>query len=171
MSTLAILRYPHPRLHLVATPVEEVDDSIRQLCDDMLETMYASNGVGLAATQVDVQKRLLVMDLSEDSDAPQVYINPEIIWRSDEKIVWKEGCLSVPTVFDEVQRHAQIRVRALGRDGQPFEVEASELHAVCLQHEIDHLDGKVFVEYLSPLKARRIKTKMQKMSRDDVRGG
>jgi len=167
MALLTILRYPDPRLHTVAQPVAEVNDSVRQLVDDMLETMYAAEGVGLAATQVDVHRRVIVIDTSEQRDQPLVLINPEITWASDELRVGEEGCLSVPTIYDEVRRHARVRVRALGRDGQPHEFEADGLLAVCVQHEMDHLMGKVFVEYLSLLKRDRIKTKMLKKTRDE----
>ncbi|MBQ0932775.1 peptide deformylase [Ideonella sp. 4Y16] len=167
MALLSILRYPDPRLHTVAQPVAEVDATVRQLVDDMLETMYAAEGVGLAATQVDVHRRVIVMDTSEQRDQPLVLINPEITWASDELRVGEEGCLSVPTIYDEVRRHARVRVRALGRDGQPHEFEAEGLQAVCVQHEMDHLMGKVFVEYLSLLKRDRIKTKMLKKTRDE----
>jgi peptide deformylase len=167
MPQLNILRYPDPRLHTVAKPVAEVDERLRRLADDMLETMYAADGVGLAATQVDVHVRLLVMDTSAERDQPQVLINPEITARSAEMIRGDEGCLSVPTIYDEVERHARVSVRALGRDGQPFEFEAEGLAAVCVQHEMDHLLGKVFVEYLSPLKRERIKIKMIKKTRDE----
>jgi peptide deformylase len=167
MALLSILRYPDPRLHTVAQPVAEVDDSVRQLVDDMLETMYDAEGVGLAATQVDVHRRVIVMDTSEQRQQPLVLINPEITWASEELRVGEEGCLSVPTIYDEVRRHARVRVRALGRDGQPHEFEAEGLLAVCVQHEMDHLLGKVFVEYLSLLKRDRIKTKMLKKTRDE----
>jgi peptide deformylase len=167
MALLPILRYPDPRLHTVARPVAQVDERIRQLVDDMIETMYASEGVGLAATQVDVHERVIVMDTSETHDQPQVLINPEIIERSDEMVLGEEGCLSVPTIYDKVQRHARVTVRALGRDGQPFELQAEGLTAVCVQHEMDHLLGKVFVEYLSLLKRDRIRTKMLKKSREE----
>ncbi|MBQ0959224.1 peptide deformylase [Ideonella sp. 4Y11] len=167
MALLSILRYPDPRLHTVAQPVAEVDATVRQLVDDMLETMYAAEGVGLAATQVDVHRRVIVMDTSEQRDQPLVLINPELTWASDELRVGEEGCLSVPTIYDEVRRHARVRVRALGRDGQPHEFEADGLAAVCVQHEMDHLMGKVFVEYLSLLKRDRIKTKMLKKTRDE----
>ncbi|OGA97882.1 MAG: peptide deformylase [Burkholderiales bacterium RIFCSPHIGHO2_12_FULL_69_20] len=168
MPQLNILRYPDPRLHTVAKPVAEVDERLRRLADDMLETMYAADGVGLAATQVDVHVRLLVMDTSAERDQPQVLINPEITARSAEMIRGDEGCLSVPTIYDEVERHARVSVRALGRDGQPFEFEAEGLAAVCVQHEMDHLLGKVFVEYLSLLKRERIKIKMIKKTRDEL---
>ena len=167
MALLTILRYPDPRLHTVARPVEQVDDRIRRLVDDMLETMYASDGVGLAATQVDVHERVIVMDTSESRDQPLVLINPEIVARSDDMHVSEEGCLSVPTIYDKVRRHARVAVRAWGRDGQTFEREASGLTAVCIQHEMDHLVGKVFVEYLSLFKRERIKTRMLKKARDE----
>ncbi len=166
MSRLQLLYYPDPRLHTVAKPVAEVDARIRQLVDDMLETMYGADGVGLAATQVDVHERVIVMDTSESHDKPVVLINPELVWASDEVSVSEEGCLSVPQIFDKVERHERVRVRALGRDGQPFEMDADGLAAVCVQHEMDHLVGKVFVEYLSPLKRTRIRTKMSKRARE-----
>ncbi|MCW5667660.1 MAG: peptide deformylase [Piscinibacter sp.] len=168
MAHLPILRYPDPRLHTVAKPVAEVDDRIRRLVDDMLETMYAADGVGLAATQVDVHERVIVIDTSEDRNQPRVLINPELIARSEEMSVADEGCLSVPQIYDKVQRHARVTVRALGRDGRPHEFEAEGLLAVCVQHEMDHLMGKVFVEYLSPLKRDRIKTKMLKKTREEA---
>jgi peptide deformylase len=167
MALLPILCYPDPRLHKVAKPVAEVNEDIRQLVDDMLETMYEAKGVGLAATQVDVHLRVVVIDTSEERNLPLVLINPEITEASEEMIVWEEGCLSVPTIYDKVDRHARVKVRALGRDGQPHEFEGEELLAVCVQHELDHLLGKVFVEYLSPLKRNRIKTKMVKRSREE----
>jgi peptide deformylase len=169
MALLTILRYPDPRLHTVARPVEAVDETVRRLVDDLLETMYASDGVGLAATQVDVHRRVIVMDTSESRDRPTVLINPEILARSEELVIGEEGCLSVPQIYDKVQRHARVTVRALGRDGQPFEMQAEGLSSVCVQHEMDHLLGKVFVEYLSPLKRDRIRTKMLKKSRDEAR--
>lgn len=169
MSTLSILRYPDPRLHTVAKPVEVVDDRIRRLADDMLETMYAADGVGLAATQVDVHERVIVMDTSEGRNEPRVLVNPELVWASAEMSVADEGCLSVPAIYDGVSRHTKVRVRSLGRDGQPYEFDAEGLLSVCVQHEMDHLLGKVFVEYLSPLKRNRIKTKMLKKARDDRR--
>lgn len=168
MALLPILQYPDPRLHTVAKEVPVVDDRIRQLVDDMLETMYAAKGVGLAATQVDVHERVVVIDTSEDRNEPRVLINPQITWRSDDKIVWEEGCLSVATIYDKVERNARVRVKALNRDGQPYEFEAdTDLLAVCVQHELDHLLGKVFVEYLSPLKRNRIRTKILKRSREE----
>ena len=167
MAQLSILRYPDPRLHTVAAPVKEVDDRLRQLIDDMLETMYEAEGVGLAATQVDVHQRLIVMDTSEERNEPRVLINPELIAVSEEMMVGDEGCLSVPTIYDAVQRHAKVTVRALDRNGQTYEMAVEGLAAVCVQHEMDHLMGKVFVEYLSPLKRERIKSKMLKRSREE----
>jgi len=169
MALLSILRYPDPRLHTVARAVTEVDERIRQLADDMLQTMYASEGVGLAATQVDQHIRLIVMDTSESRDQPQVLINPEIVDASTDFAVAEEGCLSVPQIYDKVERPARVTVRALGRDGQPFALQAEGLAAVCVQHEMDHLLGKVFVEYLSPLKRDRIRIKMLKKAREDQR--
>jgi peptide deformylase len=167
MALLTILRYPDPRLHTVARAVKVVDERIQQLADNMLETMHEAKGVGLAATQVDVHERLIVMDTSELHNEPVVLINPEITWRSEEMAISEEGCLSVPLIFDDVERHARVTVRALGRDGQPFELTAEGMTAVCVQHEMDHLLGKVFVEYLSPLKRNRIRTKMLKKARDE----
>jgi len=169
MARLSILRYPDPRLHTVARPVAEVDDRIRRLVDDMLETMYAADGVGLAATQVDVHEQVIVMDTSESRQEPRVLINPELTAHSDERSVHEEGCLSVPAIYDKVERYARVTVRALDRSGQPQEFEADGLLAVCVQHEMDHLRGKVFVEYLSALKRDRIKTKLLKKSRDEQR--
>jgi peptide deformylase len=169
MAQLNILRYPDPRLHTVARPVAEVDARIRRLIDDMIETMYASEGIGLAATQIDVHEQLIVIDVSDTRDQPMVLINPEITWRSDEMVMAEEGCLSVPAIYDSVPRHARVKLRALGRDGQPFELEAKELLAVCVQHEIDHLLGKVFVDYLSVLKRSRIRTKLLKRQREQQR--
>ena len=169
MARLDILRYPDPRLHTVARPVAAVDDRIRTLVGDMLETMYEAEGVGLAATQVDVHERVIVIDTSELRDQPRVLINPELVFRSDEKTLVDEGCLSVPEIFDKVERHAQVRVRSLGRDGVAYEFDAEGLLAICVQHEMDHLLGKVFVEYLSPLKRTRIKTRMLKRTRDEAR--
>lgn len=169
MALLNILRYPDPRLHTVAKPVAQVDERVRKLVGDMLDTMYAAEGVGLAATQVDVHERVIVIDTSEARNEPRVLINPELTWRSEEMSFGDEGCLSVPAIYDKVKRHARVRVKALDRDGQPQEFEAEGLMAVCVQHEMDHLVGKVFVEYLSPLKRDRIKTKMLKKSRDDQR--
>jgi peptide deformylase len=169
MAQLTILHYPDPRLHKVARPVDVVDERVRRLIDDMLETMYAADGVGLAATQVDVHERVIVMDTSESRDRPLVLVNPEIVARSDEMAVVEEGCLSVPTIYDRVQRHARVSVRALGRDGAAFAFDADGLTAVCVQHEMDHLLGKVFVEYLSPLKRERIRSKLLKRAREAQR--
>ncbi len=170
MALLPILRYPDPRLHTVARPVAEVDQRIRQLVDDMVQTMYEAEGVGLAATQVDVHERVIVMDTSETHDKPMVLINPQIVQRSQEMALNEEGCLSVPQTYDQVERHARVTVRALDRQGESFEFEAEGLAAVCVQHEIDHLSGRVFVEYLSPLKRNRIRTRMLKKTREEQRG-
>ena len=169
MAKLVILRYPDPRLHTVAKPVTQVDARIRQLVDDMLETMYEADGVGLAATQVDVHERVIVIDTSERRDEPHVLINPELTALSEEMVTGDEGCLSVPQVYDKVPRHARVSVRALNRAGESYEFDAEGLLAVCVQHEMDHLLGKVFVEYLSSLKRDRIKTKMLKKTRDEQR--
>jgi peptide deformylase len=166
MALLPILCYPDPRLHTVAQPVRAVDDRIRRLVADMLETMYDAQGIGLAATQVDVHERVVVVDTSEDRNQPLVLVNPEIVWESPERLVNDEGCLSVPGIYDGVERAARVRVRAQDEHGQSREVDADGLLAVCVQHEMDHLLGKVFVEYLSPLKRNRIKTKMLKSKRD-----
>lgn len=171
MAVLPILRYPDPRLHKVAQPVAAVDERIRRLVDDMLQTMYAAEGVGLAATQVDVHERVVVIDVSEERNAPRVLVNPELLWVSEALADGEEGCLSVPQTYDKVRRHAQVRVAALDRDGQRQEFEAEGLLAVCVQHEMDHLMGKVFVEYLSPLKRERIKTKLLKRQRDEQAHG
>lgn len=170
MTQLNILRYPDPRLHTVAKPVAKVDERIRKLVDDMLETMYAAEGVGLAATQVDVHERVIVIDVSDSRDQPVVLINPELVKRSDEMTFGDEGCLSVPAIYDKVPRHARVTVEALNHAGEIYQFDAEGLLAVCVQHEMDHLVGKVFVEYLSPLKRERIKTKMLKKSRDEQRG-
>lgn len=166
MSILNILRYPDPRLHKVAKPVTGFDARLAQLVADMAETMYEAPGVGLAASQVDVHEQLLIIDVTETKDALQVFINPEIIWASAEMQIYDEGCLSVPGVYDGIERHVEVKVRALDLQGQPFECAADGLLAVCLQHEMDHLLGKVFVDYLSPLKRNRIKNKMIK----EIRG-
>jgi len=170
MAQLHILRYPDQRLHTIAKPVAAVDERIRRLVDDMLETMYAADGVGLAATQVDVHERVIVLDTSELRNDPRVLINPEIVARSEEMRVADEGCLSVPAIYDKVERHARVTVRALGRDGEVQEFEAEGLQSICVQHEMDHLIGKVFVEYLSQLKRDRIRTKMLKKTRDEAEG-
>lgn len=166
MALLNILRYPDPRLHKIAKPVTQFDQRLKKLIADMAETMYAAPGIGLAATQVDVHERLIVIDTSDTHDALQAFINPEIVWASEEKQLYDEGCLSVPGIYDGVERSAQVKVRALDAEGKPFEVEADGLLAVCIQHEMDHLIGKVFVEYLSPLKRNRIKSKLQKEERE-----
>ena len=162
MALLPILRYPDPRLHKVARPVTVVDERIRALIDDMLETMYDANGIGLAATQVDVHEQVVVIDTSEERDQPMVLINPQIVWASPQRLKGDEGCLSVPGIFDGVERASAVKVTALDRDGQSRTIQADGLLAVCIQHEMDHLLGKVFVEYLSMLKQGRIKTKMAK---------
>jgi len=170
MTQLTILRYPDPRLHTVAKPVAKVDARIQQLVADMLETMYAADGVGLAATQVDVHERVIVIDTSEARDDPRVLINPELVARSEEMTFTDEGCLSVPAIYDKVSRHAKVTVRSLDRHGNTQEFEAEGLLSICVQHEMDHLMGKVFVEYLSQLKRDRIKTKMLKKTREEERG-
>jgi peptide deformylase len=166
---LPILRYPDPRLHTVAKPVREVDARIRQLIDDMLLTMYDANGIGLAATQVNVHERLVIIDVSEERNAPLVLINPEIIWASPDKKKADEGCLSVPDIYDGVERSVAVKARALDAQGHSREIDGEGLLAVCIQHELDHLMGKVFVEYLSPLKRTRIKTKLLKAAHDNER--
>ena len=167
MSQLTILRYPDPRLHTVAQPIAVVDARLKQLVSDMLETMYGAEGIGLAATQVDVHERLVVIDVSEGRNKPLVLINPAIEWASPETKINNEGCLSVPGIYDDVERAVAIKVTALGLDGKPHIHEADGLLAVCIQHEMDHLLGKVFVEYLSPLKRNRIRTKMIKQQKGD----
>ena len=169
MSILNILRYPDPRLHKVAKPVAVFDERLKKLASDMAETMYDAPGVGLAATQVDVHEQLIVIDVSETHDQLQVFINPEIVWSSEERQIYDEGCLSVPGIYDGVERPARVKVRALDLEGKQFEVDADGLLAVCIQHEMDHLKGKVFVEYLSPLKRNRIKTKLLKEERESAR--
>ncbi len=166
---LPILCYPDPRLHTVARPVAEVDDRIQALIPRMLATMYDANGIGLAATQVDVHERLIVIDVSEERNQPMVLINPEIEWASPEKRKGEEGCLSVPGIYDGVERSLAVRVRALDGEGQSRVIEAEGMLAVCIQHEMDHLIGKVFVEYLSPLKRNRIKSKLVKAQREAER--
>jgi peptide deformylase len=169
MALLPILQYPDPRLHKKAKPVAGVNARIRKLIDDMAETMYDAPGIGLAASQVDVHERVIVIDISEDSSELLALINPEILWRSQEQSVHEEGCLSVPGVYDDVERAAEVRVRALDRNGKPFELAADGVLAVCIQHEMDHLEGKVFVQYLSNLKQNRIKTKFRKAEREAMR--
>jgi len=170
MALLNILHFPDPRLHKVAKPVPAVDDRIRALVRDMAQTMYDAPGIGLAATQVDVHERVIVIDLSDQQDQLMVLINPEIVWTSQESQSYEEGCLSVPGVYDEVKRAAEIKVKALDENGQLREIEADGLLAVCIQHEIDHLNGKVFVERLSSLKQSRIRTKIQKQRREQLTG-
>lgn len=164
MALLPILRYPDPRLHKKALPVERVDDAVRKLVADMAETMYEAPGIGLAATQVDVHKRVVVIDVSEDKSKLMAFINPEILERSGEQVC-EEGCLSVPGIYEKVLRSERVKVRALDARGEPFALEVDGLLAVCVQHEIDHLDGKVFVEHLSQLKQGRIKAKLAKQAR------
>jgi len=165
MAILNILRYPDPRLHKVAKPVTVFDERLEKLVADMAETMYDAPGIGLASSQVDVHEQVVVIDISEEKNALVAYINPEILWTSDDKQVYDEGCLSVPGIYDGVERPSKIKVRAYDVKGQPFELEAEGLLAVCIQHEMDHLKGKVFVEYLSPLKRNRIKAKLLKEER------
>ncbi len=164
MAILDILHYPDPRLRNKAVPVEEVDDAVRQLVDDMFQTMYQAPGIGLAATQVNVARRVIVIDISEDKSAPLCLINPEIVAREGEEQT-EEGCLSGPGFYDTVTRSERVKVNALDRDGQRLELEADGLLAVCVQHEIDHLDGKLFVDYLSNLKRQRIRKRLEKESR------
>jgi peptide deformylase len=169
MTQLTILRYPDPRLHTIAKPVAAVDARISQLAADMFETMYEAAGIGLAATQVNVHERLIVIDISEDHDQPLVLINPEIVWYSPEKRFGDEGCLSVPGIYDGVERSTAVKVQAMDLHGKLQTHSAEGMLAVCIQHEMDHLLGKVFVEYLSPLKRNRIKTKMIKQKKDEER--
>ncbi|MGE8493340.1 MULTISPECIES: peptide deformylase [Comamonas] len=168
MSILPILCYPDPRLHKVAKPVAVVDDRIRTLVQDMLATMYDASGIGLAATQIDVHERVVVIDVSEERNEPMAIINPEILWASDEKQVGDEGCLSVPGIYDGVERSVAVKIRALDENGNSREIDAEGLLAICIQHEMDHLLGKVFVEYLSPLKRNRIKSKLVKQQKREL---
>ena len=168
MALLSVLCYPDPRLHKVAKPVEQVDARIKKIVADMADTMYEAPGVGLAATQVDIHERIVVIDVSDGQNELMVFINPEIVWASPETKSWREGCLSVPEFYDEVERPSEIRVKALDVDGKEFEIDADGLLAVCLQHELDHLQGKVFVEYLSILKRTRISQKMKKRAKELV---
>ena len=161
MANLKILEFPDPRLRKKAVPIDAVDDTVRQLIDDMLETMYAAPGIGLAATQVDVHRRLLVGDVSQEKNEPFALINPEIL-EQDGSAVTEEGCLSVPGYYDEVERAEHIRVRFLDRDGAERELECEGLLAVCVQHEMDHLEGRLFVDYLSEVKRQRIRKRLQK---------
>ncbi len=165
MAKLNILEFPDPRLRTIAEPVAQVDDEIRQLVDDMFETMYDAPGIGLAATQVNVHKRVVTIDISEDKSEPLVLINPEFTVIQDDLEQMQEGCLSVPGFYEDVERPNRILLKALGRDGQPYELEAEGLLAVCIQHELDHLNGKLFVDYLTALKRNRIRTKLEKKHR------
>ena len=170
MAILDVLRFPDERLRTKAEPVAEVNDEIKKIVDDMFETMYAENGVGLAATQVNIHKRIVVIDVSENKEQSYVLINPEIIKKSDETMINEEGCLSVPTCYAKVDRHNEVTVKALDRDGNQFELDGDELLSICIQHELDHLNGVLFVDYLSPLKRKRIQTKLEKEARLAARG-
>ncbi|MEG0199121.1 MAG: peptide deformylase [Comamonas sp.] len=170
MAILPILCFPDPRLHKVAKPVAQVDERIQTLVKDMLETMYDAQGIGLAATQIDVHERVVVIDVSEERNEPLVLINPEIVWASEETQLGEEGCLSVPGIYDGVERSVAVKVKALDENGNSREIEAEGMLAICMQHEMDHLMGKVFVEYLSPLKRNRIKTKLVKAQKLADRG-
>jgi peptide deformylase len=167
MALLNILCYPDPRLHTVAKPVTQFDDALRTLVADMTETMYDAQGIGLAATQINVHQRVVVIDTSEERNQPLVLINPEITWASEERVKGEEGCLSVPGIYDGVERSVAVKLKAADEHGQVRDIEAEGMLAVCMQHELDHLMGKVFVEYLSPLKRNRIKTKLLKAQRTD----
>ncbi len=167
MAILSILHFPDPRLTTRAQPVEQVDDDVRRLVADMFETMYSAPGIGLAATQVNVHRRVIVIDVSEEKNEPRVFINPEILSRDGVEEM-EEGCLSVPGIYEKVRRAEHVKVRALDRDGQPFELEADGLLAVCIQHEIDHLEGKLFVDYLSQMKRQRIRKKLEKRERETL---
>lgn len=168
MAKLNILEYPDPRLRTVARPVTAFDANLRRLIADMAETMYAAPGIGLAATQVDQHIQLIVIDVSETKDQLRVFVNPQITWASEETALCEEGCLSVPSIYDEVRRPAQVRVRAQDGDGRTFELDCEGLLAVCVQHEMDHLSGKVFVDYLSSLKQDRIRTKLKKRKAREI---
>ncbi|MBZ2189021.1 peptide deformylase [Alcanivorax sp. JB21] len=168
MAVLDILEFPDPRLRTVAKPVAVVDDGLRKLIDDMIETMYAASGIGLAASQVNVHQRLLVLDVSEEHNQPMVFVNPEITPLTDQTQPYDEGCLSVPGFYETVERPERIRVKAQDRDGKPFEMECEGLLAICLQHEMDHLNGKLFVDHISRLKRDRIKKKMEKLHRQQA---
>lgn len=165
MSLLTILEFPDPRLRTKAAAVDTVDDEIRETLDNMIETMYHAEGIGLAATQVNVHKRMLVMDISEEKNTPMIFINPEITVLDPEPLDHEEGCLSVPGFYELVSRPRKVRINALDRNGDPFEMEAEGILAICIQHEVDHLDGKLFVDYLSVLKRQRIKSKLEKEHR------
>ena len=171
MALLPILRYPDARLHKVARPVTTFDARLQSLINDMFDTMYEARGIGLAATQVDVHERLIVIDVSEDQSQRLVLINPELVWSSPERVKNDEGCLSVPGIYDGVERAVAVKVKAQDAQGQACEIDAEGMLAICIQHEMDHLMGKVFVEYLSPLKRNRIKTKLQKAERAEREGG
>ena len=165
MAILDVLRFPDERLRTKAAPVAEVNEDIKNIVADMFETMYAENGVGLAATQVNIHQRIVVIDVSEDKEQSYVLINPEIIKKNDEIMINEEGCLSVPSNYAKVERHTEVTVRALDVNGEAFELDATELLSICIQHELDHLDGVLFVDYLSPLKRKRIQTKLEKEAR------
>jgi len=167
MTILTVLRFPDPRLKTKASPVSEITDTTISIIDDMLTTMYEEKGVGLAATQVDIHQRIVVMDVSENGDQPIVLINPEIIAKSDETLVNEEGCLSVPGFYAKVDRHTSCTVKALDKDGKEFKLDGEGLLSICIQHELDHLNGVLFVDYLSPLKRQRIKAKLEKEARLD----
>ena len=169
MALLPILNFPDPRLRTIAQPVEEVTDEIRQLAADMFETMYHAPGIGLAATQVDRHIQLIVMDLSEEKDQPLVFINPKVTPLTEEIQPYEEGCLSVPQIYDKVERPSRVKIEALNLDGEKIEIEADGLLAVCIQHEMDHLNGKLFVDYLSPLKRQRARDKIEKLIRSRER--
>ncbi|TLU65382.1 peptide deformylase [Thalassotalea litorea] len=169
MTILNVLRFPDERLRTVAEPVAEVTDETRKIIEDMFETMYDENGVGLAATQVNIHQRIVVMDVSEDRADPIVLINPEIVDRNEEIMINEEGCLSVPGCYAKVERHTEVTVNALDKNGEKFSLDATELMAICIQHELDHLQGVLFVDYLSPLKRQRIKTKLEKEARAQMR--
>lgn len=170
MSILTILEFPDPRLRTVAKPIEQVDDALQTMIDDMFETMYAAPGIGLAATQVNFHKRLIVIDVSEDKTEPLVFINPELEILSEELHGYNEGCLSVPSFYEEIIRPEKVKVKALDRQGKPFEMICEGVLAVCIQHECDHLNGKLFVDYLSPLKRSRIASKLEKKHKLEKRG-
>jgi len=165
MAILEVLRFPDPRLRTKASLVDNVNDDIRQIIDDMFETMYAENGVGLAATQVNIHQRIVVIDVSENKEHAYVLINPEIIEKSESTMINEEGCLSVPSCYAKVDRHTEVTVKALDRNGNEFELDGDELLAICIQHELDHLNGVLFVDYLSPLKRKRIQAKLEKEAR------
>ncbi len=171
MALLPILSFPDPRLRTLAKPVEEVTDEIRQLAADMFETMYAAPGIGLAATQIDRHIQLIVMDLSESKDQPMVFINPKVTPLTEEIQPYEEGCLSVPQIYDKVERPSRVKIEAIDLDGKSFTLEAEGLLAVCIQHEIDHLNGKLFVDYLSPLKRQRARDKVEKVIRQREKVG